>query len=277
MNRTEQLSILIVDDQPEVSRFYKKLLMDRGHAVETCFLAGESLRHVRDRLFDVVVVDAKIPHHGAGLGGLILAEEVGAIMGINAVLLMSQYDIRGEVAHHNPAFTFLPKPSAVDNLDSLREWVENDLLGRMRTQVERQYGFVVMPYNDPAADAWFKDVLEPAMQTAGYVVRRMDQIPHSRPINTELLVRIRQAHFVVVYAPFQNSNVYFEAGYAVALDKFMLFAAREIENLPFDVRSHPFFRASAEPTAAGMAELAHFMSGLRGSKGMTGTPGGKIA
>jgi CheY-like chemotaxis protein len=262
MTRTDHLSILIVDDQPEVSRFYKKLLADRGHLVETCYFAGESLRHVRERLFDVVVVDAKIPHRGAGLGGLILAEEVSAILGINAVLLMSQYDIRGEVAHYNPEFTFLPKPAATGDL---REWVENDLLGRMRSLVEQQYGFVVMPYNDPAGDAWFREVLVPAMQTAGYAVRRMDQIPHTQPINTELLKRIQQAQFVVVYAPRQNANVYFEAGYAVALNKFVLFVACELENLPFDVRSHRFFRAAAEPTPAGTEELARFMSGLRGT------------
>ena len=261
MKRADRLSILFVDDQPEIPRFYAALLRAQGHTVETCYFAGETMRHVNERMFDVVVVDAKISHCGAGLGGLILAEEVSQIMGMNGVLLVSQYDIRGDVAHYNPAFTFLPKPEASGDP---REWVEQDLLARIRSLVERQYGFVVMPFNDPEGEAWYNEVLVPAMGAAGYAVRRMDQIPHTRPINTELLVRIRQAHFVVIYAPTPNANVYFEAGYAIALGKFVMLVARKVGNLPFDVRSHPFFRASAEPTPEGAAEMTQFMLGMRG-------------
>lgn len=84
---------------------------------------------MRERLFDIVIVDAKLPYKGAGMGGLILAEELGDVLGMQAILLMSQYDVRGEVAHFNPHFTFLPKPRDPSGLIT---WAEKELLSESR-------------------------------------------------------------------------------------------------------------------------------------------------
>jgi CheY-like chemotaxis protein len=259
----DKLSILIVDDQVEVLDVYHDVLQgELGHQVDCVTMPGEALRCVRDTLFDVVIVDAKNGYKGAPLGGLILAEEVSAILGLGSVLLMSQYDVRDEVRHYNPTFTFIPKPR---NGNDLLAWVKKDLLAKVRAMVERQYGFVAMPFCEESSNDWYQRRVVPWMGDAGFVVRRMDEIQTTRPINAELLTRIRRAHFVVLCAVADNPNVYFEAGYACAHDKFVVVVAPERREMPFDVRAnHVLALGEVSDEGAARASLLAFMAGLRG-------------
>ena len=261
MTRMDHLSILIVDDQDEVLEIYEEVLADElGHTVYAVYSAGEAINEAQKRLFDIVLVDAKIPYKSAAFGGLILADEISDIIGIEAVLLMSQYDVRDDVRTLNKPHHFLPKPEGGRFFD----WVKNVLLRRIEKQIERQYGFVVMPYGDDQSDRWYRNTLVPWLREAGFKVRRMDEIASTRPINTDLLNRIRDAHFVVVYASASNANVYYEAGYACALDKYSLVFTREPKQLPFDIRPNRALPAAESYGSNARASLQSFMRSLRG-------------
>ena len=236
MDRMEQMSILIVDDMEEIAEMCEAVLGDQlGHRVECTHNPASAPRLIKNRLFDVVIIDAKMTYKRAAKGGLILAEEVAAILGIDAVIIMSQYDVRTEVLELSPEFTFLPKPRGDE---SFRDWVQNKLLARIRQLFRRQFGFVVMPYGDTQVDALYENTLVPWMNEAGFTIKRMDEMPGPRAINTELQDRIRQSHFVIVYASDKNANVYYEAGFAAALDKFSIVFAPGTDALPFDLRSN---------------------------------------
>jgi len=254
--------ILIVDDQVEVLEVYQDVLHRHfEHEVECASLPAEAVRYTRDELFDMVIIDAKIPYKSAALGGLLLAEELSQVVGMHSILLMSQYDVRGEVSHFNPSFTFMPKPQHGHQLVT---WVERELLTKIQSLMQRQYGFVIMPFGDDPCNTWYRTVLIPWMREAGYELRRMDEIATTKAINTELLEKIRQAHFAVVCMPDQNANVYFEAGFATALNKFILLFASQPEAMPFDIRAnHIFPIASAEDEKSHQLFL-RFMAGLRG-------------
>ncbi|MBN2449216.1 MAG: response regulator [Lentisphaeria bacterium] len=261
MSRIGHLSILIVDDQDEVLEVYEDVLANElGHTVYSVYSAAEAVNEVQKRLFDIVLVDAKIPYKGAQYGGLILAEGISTILGLEAVLLMSQHDVRDDVRALNKPYHFLPKPRGGDFL----EWVKGVLLRRIQKQIERQYGFVVMPYGDEASDLWYRSTLAPWLRDAGFSVRRMDEIATTRPINTDLLSRIRDAHLVVVYASAANANVYYEAGYACALEKFTLVFTRCPEELPFDIRPNRALPVADSDEEKARLALQQFMRSLRG-------------
>lgn len=265
MDRLNRLTILIVDDQVEVLRRFRDVLQEQGHEVECASLPAEASRYVRERLFDMVIVDAKLTYKGTMMGGLILAEELGTVLGTQAILLMSQFDVRGKVTHFNPNFTFLSKPK--DDSDSgLTAWTEKELLTRVKTLVKRQYGFVVMPYNNGECDGWYQDVLTPWMAEAGYSLRRMDEIATTKAINVELLEKIRQSHFVVVGMPDHNANVYFEAGFATALHKYLIMFAPNLERVPFDIRANQILPMTNLEDTSAREKLLRFMSGLRHGK-----------
>lgn len=264
IDRLDRLTILIVDDQVEVLREFRRVLHEQlGHDVECASLPAEASRYVRERLFDMVIVDAKLPYRGTQMGGIILAEELGTVFGTQAILLMSQFNVRGKVAHFNPNFTFLPKPRGGTGLTA---WAEKELLTRIKDLVKRQYGFVVMPYNNGECDRWYQNVLTPWMAEAGYSLRRMDEIATTKAINLELLKTIRQSHFVVVGMPDHNANVYFEAGYATALDKYLILFAPDLNRVPFDIRANQILPMTNHEDTGAREKILRFMSGLRHGK-----------
>lgn len=261
MNRCDRLSALIVDDQTEVLEVYHDILGSTlNHQVECVHSAGEAVRRVGDQLFDIVLVDAKITYKGAPLGGLILADEVAGILGVETVLLMSQFDVQQQVAGVNSQLAFLPKPR---NGESPLNWAKVDLMRKVKSLVDRQYAFVAMPYGDEATERWYTDRLVPWMAEAGHVVERMDQIPTKRPINHDLFLRIRNAHLVVLVASPENANAYLETGFAFGLDKFVLILAPDLERLPFNIRSHHAISTTGSDCDV-RERILSCMHGLRG-------------
>jgi CheY-like chemotaxis protein len=262
MNRCDKLSILIIDDQWDMLNVFEMVLVGQyGHHVECVQMPGEAIRHVAQRLFDVVIIDAKMTYRGAPLGGLLLADEISRTLGIGSVLLMSQYDVREEVRFFNPKTTFLSKPRDGVKIES---WVTCDLMNKIRALVEQQYGFVAMPFGDAVSTDWYKASLAPWMDDLGFKIKRMDEIATTRSINHELLARIREAHFIIFYASQPNLNAYFEAGYACACDKYVVILTPDLASLPFDLRSNYAIEVDMAFPTKTRAQLAALISGLRG-------------
>ncbi len=57
---TEQTSILILDDEPIVSKRLKPSLEKRGYEVETFIHSADALQRIKDRTFNIVVTDLKM-------------------------------------------------------------------------------------------------------------------------------------------------------------------------------------------------------------------------
>ena len=256
-----QLSILIIDDQVEVLEIYNDVLIGLGHKVECVSMPGEALRYLGETLPDIVLIDAKLTYKGASMGGVILAEEVSKKLGINSVILMSQYDVREKVRRFDPAFTFLPKPK--DGINLLR-WVKQDLMGRVDALLGRQYVFVSMAYDDKKTTEIYKTYLRTWAREIGYDLKRMDEIPTVNPINTEQLERIKNAHFLLLIADVKNANAYFEAGYATAIDKYIVIVTQDIESLPFNVRANRALRIDLDNIDQSKWEFFRLINGLRG-------------
>ena len=57
---TEQTSILILDDEPIVSKRLKPSLEKKGYEVETFTRSADALKRVQERRFNIVVTDLKM-------------------------------------------------------------------------------------------------------------------------------------------------------------------------------------------------------------------------
>lgn len=265
MNRSDKLTMLIVDDQIEVLEVYEEVLgHELGHQVDCVCSPGEAMHHVKKQLFDIVIIDAKNTYKGAAFGGLNLAEEVSSILGLGSVLLMSQFDVRDEVKNFNASYAFLPKPRESTNF---LNWVKRDLMGRIGSMVSKQYGFVIMPFGEAESNEWYRTRLAPWMMEAGFDIKRMDEMGAGRrPINDVLLERIHESHFVVVYITRSNANVFFEAGFTYALGKYMIILAPRVDTLPFDVRLNQAFSYEGKDEKTLHDELVQFMASMRGMR-----------
>jgi hypothetical protein len=96
--------------------------------------------------------------------------------------------------------------------------------------------------NDDPTEADMKALydcgIEPAVQTAGYRVTRMDLVEHNEWIMDQVLGHIRLAPFIVADFTGHRNGVYFEAGFARGLGIPVIHTCREdhLDNAHFDTR-----------------------------------------
>jgi hypothetical protein len=100
--------------------------------------------------------------------------------------------------------------------------------------------FVAMAFRDDLADA-FENGIRPGITDCGFQPVRVDRQQFHEKICDRIIAEIRRAQFVVADFTHQRNGVYFEAGYALALGRPVIWTCREddAENLHFDTRQYP--------------------------------------
>ena len=95
--------------------------------------------------------------------------------------------------------------------------------------------FVIMPFRD-RFDEMYRSVIVPACTRPGVHPVRADEILDPGSIPEQITQAIRDALFVIVEISQQNDNVFYELGYAHALNKRAILLSDRERHLPFDVR-----------------------------------------
>ena len=102
------VNVLVVDDEIEVCKILHRMLSIDQYQVQTSHSVADALRCIEEKLFDVYVVDYKLPDGS----GLYVAEQIRSKGSEAPIILMSGYDAgsaasRAEKYH---IFDFLQKP-----------------------------------------------------------------------------------------------------------------------------------------------------------------------
>jgi hypothetical protein len=97
--------------------------------------------------------------------------------------------------------------------------------------------FVAMPFLDRLAPL-YEDVIRPRAETEGFEVVRIDEMARPGIIFQDIQHEIADATAVVAEISGPNSNVFYELGYAHALNKPTILLAQRGQDLPFDIRSY---------------------------------------
>jgi two-component system response regulator AtoC len=108
------INILVVDDEEPFRRLLKKELTRKGYAVEVAADGGEALRILRDRSFDVVLLDVIMP----GVDGISLMKALKEDPGSPAIIVLTgRATVETAVeAMKNGAYDYLTKPYKLDEL-----------------------------------------------------------------------------------------------------------------------------------------------------------------
>ena len=101
-------------------------------------------------------------------------------------------------------------------------------------------GFVAMAFRSELDDAYTNGILR-AVDDCGFRAIRTDKEHFSEKICDRIVVEIRRAQFVIADFTYQRGGVYFEAGYALALGRPVIWSCREddVGHLHFDTRQYP--------------------------------------
>lgn len=116
--------------------------------------------------------------------------------------------------------------------------VENDLARREAATSRKgpPHIFVVMPFADEFTDVYVLGIRDVA-EKMGFAVQRADDIEHNSNILDVIQEHIRRSDVVVADMTGRNANVFYEIGYALALERPTVLICRKGETIPFDLQA----------------------------------------
>lgn len=106
--------------------------------------------------------------------------------------------------------------------------------------VPKNQVFVVMQFGDEALDSAYAGVIKPVAEEFGFKVVRVDEIQDSGNISQQILESISSSAVVVADLTGERPNCYYEAGFAHAIGKEIVFAIRDGTRIHFDLAGNRF-------------------------------------
>jgi len=99
--------------------------------------------------------------------------------------------------------------------------------------------FVAMWFNAEMDDAWEQGI-KPAIEKAGYRPIRVDKEQHIDRIDAKIVADIKDSNFLIADVTGQRAGVYFEAGYAIGLNRPVIWCVRkdQLDDVHFDTRQY---------------------------------------
>jgi CheY-like chemotaxis protein len=229
-----QLSLLLLDDDVHLGAIYKQRIEATGCARVT--VVRDSVR-ARDaamqQLFDVIVIDAKLPYRGDQFGGMRLADELRARYGKDSIIIVSQFITESELRVHGGDFEFIDKSFAGD----IGGFAKHIAMVAQRLK-RRQYAFVAMPFAAHFRDLYTRYV-KPGFQAAGLKCLRADDVKHTQPMH--ITVSAKEVSMKMIQ-PFCQNELIAEDSLGICTRITFKWLALEIGNGEFkyenmDVRS----------------------------------------
>jgi hypothetical protein len=108
--------------------------------------------------------------------------------------------------------------------------------------------FVIQPFDKGVYDKRYRDVLKPALNSAGLEPYRVDEDPNASIPIEKIEEGIRASAAVLADITENNPNVWFEVGYAIAAGKEVVFICSDDREtpFPFDVQHRNIIRYETE-------------------------------
>ncbi len=130
------LSILVIEDEPELRDSLQDHLEDAGHRVETANDGGAGARRLEAGVVDLVICDVRLPE----IDGLTLLRRIRKDSPTTNVILMTGYSevSQAVAALKEGAYDYLTKPFDVDEL--LLQVQRIDEVRRLQSELENIRG-----------------------------------------------------------------------------------------------------------------------------------------
>lgn len=127
----------------------------------------------------------------------------------------------------------------IEGRPSIRGWEKIDKLTHANTEINNNQCFVAMWFDDSMNAIWQNGIL-PGILDAGYKPVRIDKVEHNDQITDKIIAEIRQSKILLADFTGQRPGVYYEAGFARALNKTVISCCRkdDLKNLHFDTRQY---------------------------------------
>lgn len=191
-------------------------------------LAEKSMRLLKHLERSTSFLGAKLPYDKSflAIAWVMNEEELEYVLNYleaNAYITKDNY---GELRHNE----FCVTPTGFSYLEQTRN-----------SNIDSQIGFCAMWFDNSMKTIWH-DAISPAILTAGYEPKRIDEHHHNNRIDDEIIALIRRSKFVVADFTGQRGGVYFEAGFALGMNLPVIWTVKksELASVHFDNRQYNF-------------------------------------
>jgi CheY-like chemotaxis protein len=221
-------SLLILDDDQEMLDLVENLVKPilNTNSITTRF-PTRAIQLAEQLYFDFVLLDVTISYNGSQFGGLDVYKILRQRYGDASIIAYSQYINDELLQRYGLPFNFSEKDT------NMVLWVKR-LTEEMLKLRNQQTCFVAMPFGSKYRELY--RAIRLSVEGSGYRCIRIDERAFTQSIVTKIFTEIKKAKLIIFVATDKNPNVYFEAGYAVALGKEVITVTDKFENLPFDIR-----------------------------------------
>lgn len=107
----------------------------------------------------------------------------------------------------------------------------------LESTAPKPFVFVLMPFDDSFSDIYSLGIKAAADEAGGYCERLDEQIFEERMLD-RIYNQINKADVIIADLTGKNPNVFYEVGYAHALQKKVILLTKKAEDIPFDLRHH---------------------------------------
>jgi hypothetical protein len=123
--------------------------------------------------------------------------------------------------------------------------------------------FVLMPFAKSFDGIW-ENVIRPAVLDHGDKCTRADDLFAPGSVMDDVVALIKRADYLIADLTGRNANVYYELGFAHALDKSVILITQHLADVPFDLRHRRILEYSDTVTggAALRASLKQYLANI---------------
>ena len=129
MNNEQQISILVLDDEPVVCKRLRPILEKKGYAVETFFESEEALKRFKEKPFHIVITDLKMK----GLDGMQFLTAVKELSPETEVIVITGFATMetAKESFRKGVFDFLAKPFKLGEIQEVIQKAEAKIKGKI--------------------------------------------------------------------------------------------------------------------------------------------------
>lgn len=178
MSQNNEVSILVVDDDPYVLESVSALIRKCGYSVTSCSNAKDAIDRFQDGKIDVVLTDIRMPH----ISGVELLEKLHNINTDVPVILMTAYaQIDAAIAGiKHGAFDFIIKPyNSEDLIYTIEKAIRYNKLIQIEKNYKRALEDTIRARTQELADAFIK-----LSNVSKEIIRRLTAIAEFRDTHT---------------------------------------------------------------------------------------------
>jgi len=206
--------------------------------------------------FDEIINQIVIPFVNKQVIPVTLNNRRG-ILNLSAVSYLRIYKTKGRVDFESSEdFRIQLRDADFESNDCTQEIIEAAIANRIypetKSTLQNQFTltnrqiFVIMNLNDDALDSAYNGVIKPIAKKYKYKAIRIDEIQDSGNITDQIIEHISRSQVVIADLTGERPNCYYEAGFAHAIGKEMIFTIKKNTPLHFDLSFYRFIQWDTE-------------------------------